>query len=175
MAIVIVKMHRKNADGTYDDVYPVASSCTGNAATATTATTCTGNSATSTILANTRTIAISGGATGTATGFNGSSNISIPITSLDATKLVGVATINTSGNSATSSSCTGNAATSSACSGNAVTSSTCTGNSVTAGTATYTHYSSHAIASSGSAVRNTTQQAGDPSGGSDGDIWHTYS
>lgn len=42
-----------------------------------------GNSATATKLQNKRTIAISGGATGTATGFDGTSNISIPITSID--------------------------------------------------------------------------------------------
>lgn len=52
----------------------------GNASTATTATT-------ATTLATARTIAISGGATGTATSFNGSANIAIAVTSLDATKL----------------------------------------------------------------------------------------
>ena len=60
-------------------------SCTGNAATATTATTakvCTGNSATATKLATARTIALSGAATGTATGFDGSGNITIPVTAL---------------------------------------------------------------------------------------------
>ncbi|MDD3121934.1 MAG: hypothetical protein PHC62_00295 [Candidatus Izemoplasmatales bacterium] len=59
-----------------------------------------GNSATTTKFATTRTIAISGGATGTATGFDGTSNISIPITSLDAAKLSGIATINTTGSAA---------------------------------------------------------------------------
>lgn len=44
-----------------------------------------GNAATATTLKNTRTIAISGGATGTATSFNGSANISIPITSVVST------------------------------------------------------------------------------------------
>ena len=60
-------------------------SCTGNAATATTATTakaCTGNAATATKLAAKRTIALSGAATGTATGFDGSGNITIPVTAL---------------------------------------------------------------------------------------------
>ena len=41
-----------------------------------------GNATTATTLANARTIGISGGATGTATSFNGGSNISIPITSV---------------------------------------------------------------------------------------------
>lgn len=40
-------------------------------------------------LANARTIGISGGATGTATSFNGSGNISIPVTKVDASKLSG--------------------------------------------------------------------------------------
>ena len=71
-------------------------------------TTITGNSGTATTLETARTIAISGGATGTATSFNGSQNITIPVTSLDATKLSGTATINTTGSSG---SCTGNAAT----------------------------------------------------------------
>lgn len=44
-------------------------------------------------LATARTIALSGGATGTATSFNGTANISIPVTSLDATKLSGTAPI----------------------------------------------------------------------------------
>ena len=48
------------------------------------------NAAMAAILANARTIAISGGATGTATSFNGSTNISIDVTELDATKLSGV-------------------------------------------------------------------------------------
>jgi len=49
-----------------------------------------GNAATATKLTTARTIAISGGATGTATGFDGTANISIAVTSLDATKLSGV-------------------------------------------------------------------------------------
>ena len=43
---------------------------------------CTGNSATATKLAAKRTIALSGAATGTATGFDGSGNITIPVTAL---------------------------------------------------------------------------------------------
>ena len=43
---------------------------------------CTGNAATATKLAAKRTIALSGAATGTATGFDGSGNITIPVTSL---------------------------------------------------------------------------------------------
>jgi hypothetical protein len=57
----------------------VVGNVTGNATTATTATT----------LQTARTIALSGGATGTATSFNGSANITIPVTSLDATLLSG--------------------------------------------------------------------------------------
>ena len=62
---------------------------TGNAATATTATTTTGNAGSATKLQTARTIALSGGATGTATSFNGSANITIPITSIDATYITG--------------------------------------------------------------------------------------
>lgn len=47
---------------------------------------CTGNSATTTRLQTARTIGISGGATGTATSFNGSANITIPITGLNMSK-----------------------------------------------------------------------------------------
>ena len=54
----------------------------------------TGSAAT---LTTARTIAISGGATGTATSFDGSANISIPVTSLDATKLTGTASIDITG------------------------------------------------------------------------------
>ncbi len=51
-------------------------------------------------LSTARTIALSGGATGTATSFNGDANISIPVTALDATKLSGTASINTTGSAA---------------------------------------------------------------------------
>ena len=53
---------------------------------------------TSTKLQNSRTIAISGGATGTATSFDGTANITIPVTSLDASKLTGTASVATTGN-----------------------------------------------------------------------------
>ena len=59
---------------------PIANGGTGNT---------TGLAATATALATGRTIALSGGATGTATSFNGTANITIPVTSLDATKLSG--------------------------------------------------------------------------------------
>lgn len=49
----------------------------------------TGNATTATRLQTARTIALTGGATGTATSFNGSANISIPVTSLNATLLTG--------------------------------------------------------------------------------------
>lgn len=68
---------------------------------------CTGNSATATALATARTIALSGGATGTATSFNGTADITIPVTSLDATKLSGTATISTTGNADTADKATG--------------------------------------------------------------------
>ena len=69
-------------------------------------TTVTGNAGTATKLATSKTIAISGGATGTATAFDGSTNITIPVTSLDATKLTGTAKISTTGNAATATSAT---------------------------------------------------------------------
>lgn len=69
----------------------------------------TGNAATATTLQTARTIAISGGATGTATSFNGSANITIPVTSLDATKLTGTASINTTGSAAKLSTSAGSA------------------------------------------------------------------
>lgn len=47
----------------------------------------TGNASTATVLQTGRTIGISGGATGTATSFNGSANIAIPVTALDPTYL----------------------------------------------------------------------------------------
>ena len=48
-----------------------------------------GNSTSATKLQKGRTIAIGGGATGTATSFDGSANVSIPITSIDASYLTG--------------------------------------------------------------------------------------
>lgn len=70
-----------------------------------------GNAATSTVLQTPRTIAVSGGATGTATSFDGSANIAIPITALDASslstgtvpvaRLTGTYSIDVAGNAAT--------------------------------------------------------------------------
>ena len=74
-------------------------------------TTVSGNAGTATRLQTARTIGLSGAATGTATSFNGTANITIPVTSLDASKLTGTASINTTGNASTSTTCTGNAAT----------------------------------------------------------------
>lgn len=48
-----------------------------------------GNASTATALQNARTIALSGGVTGTATSFNGSANISIPVTAVDSAVLTG--------------------------------------------------------------------------------------
>ncbi|MGJ1078807.1 hypothetical protein ACR77U_12255 [Enterococcus faecium] len=55
---------------------PIAGSVTGSSGS------CTGNAATATKLAAKRTIALSGAATGTATAFDGSGNITIPVTAL---------------------------------------------------------------------------------------------
>ena len=55
---------------------PIVGSVTGSSGS------CTGNAATATKLATARTIALSGAATGTATGFDGSGNITIPVTAL---------------------------------------------------------------------------------------------
>ena len=57
---------------------PIVGSVTGSSGS------CTGNSATATKLATARTIALSGAATGTATAFDGSGNITIPVTALSA-------------------------------------------------------------------------------------------
>lgn len=59
-----------------------AAACTGNAASATTAANCTGNSATATKLSSARTISLSGKVTGTATSFDGSGNVAIPVTAV---------------------------------------------------------------------------------------------
>lgn len=85
-----------------------AGSCTGNAATATTATT----AGTATKLATGRTIAISGKVTGTVTTFDGSANISIPVTAVVADSCTGnSATATTATTATTAGACTGNAAT----------------------------------------------------------------
>ncbi len=54
---------------------------------------CTGNAATATKLAAKRTIALSGAATGTATGFDGSGNITIPVTALSSSAITSAITI----------------------------------------------------------------------------------
>ena len=59
-----------------------------------------GNAASATKLQTARTIAILGAVTGTATSFDGSANVAITTTSLDATKLSGTASIATTGNAA---------------------------------------------------------------------------
>ena len=53
------------------------------------------------ILETARTFALTGGATGTATSFDGSGNVAIPVTSLDATKLSGKTKIENGGTNAT--------------------------------------------------------------------------
>lgn len=76
----------------------------GNANTATTANTaatCTGNAATATKLSAQRTIGISGGVTGTATGFDGSGNITIPVTAISPSYLSGAVPITKGGTGAT--------------------------------------------------------------------------
>ena len=50
-------------------------------------TTVSGNAGSATKLATARTIALSGGVVGTATSFNGTADISIPVTSINAAKL----------------------------------------------------------------------------------------
>ena len=54
---------------------------------------CTGNAASATKLAAKRTIALSGAATGTATGFDGSGNITIPVTALSGSAITSAITI----------------------------------------------------------------------------------
>ena len=54
---------------------------------------CTGNAATATKLATARTIALSGAATGTATGFDGSGNVTIPVTALSGSAITSAITI----------------------------------------------------------------------------------
>lgn len=78
-----------------------AGSCTGNSATATTATTTTGNAGTATKLATGRTIALSGKITGTATSFDGSANISIPVTAVTADSCTGNSATATTASNAT--------------------------------------------------------------------------
>lgn len=61
----------------------------------------TGNAGTATKLATERTFSISGGATAAAVSFNGTGNVQLNVTSLDASKLTGTASVNTTGNAAT--------------------------------------------------------------------------
>ncbi len=65
-----------------DHRHPLQTSVSGSSGS------CTGNSATATKLATARTIALSNGCVGTATSFDGSGNITIPVTSVDAAKLI---------------------------------------------------------------------------------------
>jgi hypothetical protein len=116
----------------------------GTVAAATTATVCTGNAATATTLQTARTIGISGDATGTATSFNGSTNITVPLTLAASGATAGTYTSVTvdakgrvtGGTSPTtiSANTTGNAATATiaAAATTAVTAATCTGNSASA-------------------------------------------
>lgn len=67
----------------------VARDSSGNFSAGTVTASLSGNATTATTLQTTRTIAISGGATGTATNFNGGANIAIPITSVNASYLSG--------------------------------------------------------------------------------------
>jgi hypothetical protein len=72
-------------------------------------TTVSGNAGSATVLATGRTIAISGGATGTATSFNGSANITIPITALDLSYASGILPVAAGGTGVGTSTGTGNA------------------------------------------------------------------
>lgn len=73
----------------------------------------TGNAASASKLATARTIALAGAATGTATAFDGSANISISVTGLDATKMSGVLPDANLSGTYTGVNITGNAATAS--------------------------------------------------------------
>jgi hypothetical protein len=65
----------------------VARDASGNFAANTITAALSGNATTATTLQTTRTIGLSGGATGTATSFNGGADITIPVTALDADKI----------------------------------------------------------------------------------------
>lgn len=111
---------------------------TGTVPSAATAAVCTGNAATATTLQTARIIGISGDATGTATSFNGSTNITIPVTLAASGVTAGTyssVTVDTKGrvtsgtNPATiSANTTGNAATATM----AATANACAGNAATA-------------------------------------------
>ena len=106
------------SDGTYNAVYGLISDTVENIPTVNpysgeikvksltasgniTAASFVGNASSATKLETARTIALSGGATGTATSFNGTSNITIPVTALDPTKLSSAVAINKGGTGAT--------------------------------------------------------------------------
>lgn len=65
----------------------ITANLSGNATTATTASSTTGNAGTATTLQTARNISLTGAATGTATSFNGSADIAIPVTALNASNL----------------------------------------------------------------------------------------
>lgn len=60
-----------------------------------------GNAASATKIQTARKIGITGGVTGTPTNFNGTADINIPVTEVDASKLTGTASVPTTGNSGT--------------------------------------------------------------------------
>ncbi|WP_312516285.1 hypothetical protein [Anaerospora sp.] len=117
---------------------------TGTVPAAAIAAACTGNAATATTLQTARTIGISGDATGTATSFNGSTNITIPVTLATSGVTAGTYTAVTvdakgrvtGGTNPTtiSANTTGNAATATTATTatTAVTAASCTGNAATA-------------------------------------------
>jgi hypothetical protein len=78
---------RTSASSTNGASTIVARDASGNFAANTITATLTGTASNATVLQNARTIALQDGATGTATSFNGSANISIPVTALNASVL----------------------------------------------------------------------------------------
>ena len=112
------KIGTAGSDGTYNAVYGLIPDTVANIPTVNpysgeikvksltasgniTAASFVGNASSATKLETARTIALSGGATGTATSFNGTSNITIPVTALDPTKLSSAVAINKGGTGAT--------------------------------------------------------------------------
>lgn len=67
---------------------------------------CTGNAATANKWATARTVSLTGGATGSAS-IDGSADVSLNVTALDASKLSGTAAVSTTGNAATATKSTG--------------------------------------------------------------------
>lgn len=137
-------------------------SVTGTVPAAATAAVCTGNAATATTLQTARTIGLSGDAAGTATSFNGSTNITIPVTLAASGVTAGTYTSLTvdakgrvtGGTNPTtiSANTTGNAAT-------ATTATTCIGNAATA-TKLQTTRIINGVAFDGSANINITTANG---------------